>query len=45
MGRMAFPDTPPYVVFCSLPIDGHPDPLPRTPIKPKQISNLILQLC
>ncbi len=34
MGRMALPDTPPYVVRFCLPTDGQADASDRRPIRP-----------
>ena len=37
IGLMALPDTPPYVVFCSLPIAGHATDDPLKPINPDTV--------
>ena len=37
IGRIALPETPPYVVRCCCPIDGHADASPRNPIKPETV--------
>lgn len=37
IGRMALPETPPYVVLCSLPMFGQATPLVFTPIRPETV--------
>eukprot|EP01137_Pigoraptor_chileana_P009089 Opistho-2@56828 len=37
IGRMALPETPPYVVFFSAPTAGHADALDLTPISPDTV--------
>ena len=37
IGRMAFPDSPPYVVFSSLPTAGQALELPFSPMRPETV--------